>query len=95
MEEPESKEQESKSRTEIFAKTEGFGRTEKQIVEIRGRATAYVVRRFEWQAHKWISIGRWRKWRQDGEFHPDKTIMILSEDFEQLVLPALNKLYEK
>lgn len=56
---------------------------------------AYGVESHYYQGRKYTSISKWRKWGQDGKYHPDTSVVIKESDFVNSVLPALAKLYGK
>jgi hypothetical protein len=43
----------------------------------------------------YLRIGKFRKWNQDGKFHPDHTLSVLDSDMREKILPALAELYGK
>lgn len=69
-----------------------FGQTAVET-EIKAGSYSYLLRRFEYHGRNWLSISRWKKWNQDGEYHPSTGMMIPEELFQADILPALCKLY--
>mgnify|MGYP001599217775 CR=1 FL=1 len=62
-------------------------------VEVRDRSYRYLFKRFKHHDKYWLGMSRFKKWYQDGLFHPDTGLMFPDGLFETEILPALHELY--
>lgn len=69
------------------------GAVKEQMVE-KGNY-AFSLRLHVYHGKQWFTLGKWKKWAQDGKYHPDKTIAFNVDEFRDVALPALAAFFDK
>lgn len=66
-----------------------------QEASIESGSYAYSLQVKQYGGRSYFSLSKFKKWQQDGKYHPDKAVVVRLEDFRDKILPAIAQMFGK